>query len=207
MLQRDADWLALRAGKFTGSRFADLLATTKTGPSASRRNLIATLACERLTGTCVEGYQNAAMLRGVELENEARVAYEAFRGELVIEEAFIPHPTLPNCGVSPDGIVGSDGLVELKCPAAMAKHLDALLNADHVREYYCQIQGQLFVTGRAWCDAVSYDPRWPEHLRLAVTRVPRDEPFIARLEAECIKAEAEVCALVERLSGQLAEAA
>jgi putative phage-type endonuclease len=198
--QRSEEWFAMRAGKFTASRFADLMAATRSGTSTSRANLIATLAVERITGTCVETYSNGAMQRGTDLEPEARSAYETHAGVLVDEVAFVVHPTLPNVGVSPDGMVGPDGLVELKCPAAMAKHLAALRTGDHAKEYRWQLQGQLWVTGRQWVDAVSYDPRWPEHLQLAVVRVTRDEKAIAELEAACIAADAEVAALVEELS-------
>lgn len=199
MSQRDEAWFALRAGKFTGSRFSDLMAVTKNGPSASRRNLLATLAVERLTGTCVETYSNAAMERGVALEEQARQAYEAHIGELCVEADFIAHPTLPNVGISPDGLVGDDGLVELKCPMSMAKHLDALRSGAHAEEYRWQLQGQLWVTGRAWVDAVSYDPRFPEGLRLAIKRVERDEAAIEKLESACIEADAEVAAMVAEL--------
>lgn len=198
--QRTEEWFALRAGKFTASRFADLMAVTRSGPSTSRANLIATLAVERITGTCVETYSNGAMQRGVDLEQDARSAYETHIGELVDEVAFVPHPSLAFAGASPDGLVGADGLVEIKCPSAMAKHLAALRSGDHAKEYRWQLQGQLWVTGRAWVDAVSYDPRWPDHLQLAVVRVQRDDKAIAELEAACIAADAEVTALVKELA-------
>ena len=199
MSQRTPEWFALRCGRFTGSRFADLMAKTKTGPSASRRNLLAQLAVERLTGQCVEGYSNAAMERGVELEEAARQAYEAHIGQMTVEVDFIPHPTLAFVGISPDALVGDDGLAEFKCPASMAKHLDALRTGAHAEEYRWQLQGQLWVTGRVWVDAVSFDPRFPEHLRLAVKRVERDEAAIKELEAACIEADAEVAAMVAEL--------
>lgn len=206
MQQRSPDWFAARAGRFTGSRFADLMAVTKSGPSTSRKNLIATLAVERLTGACVETYSNGAMQRGNELEPEARAAYEAHTGELVSELAFVIHPRLTFVGVSPDGLVGDDGLVEIKCPAAMGKHLDALLSGAHASEYAWQVQGQLWVTGRRWCDVASYDPRYPDGLQLAIKRVERDEIAIKKLEAECVAAETEVAGMVERLSEMKAAA-
>lgn len=199
--QRTDAWFARRAGKFTGSRFADLMAVTKSGPSASRRNLLATLAVERITGACVETYSNAAMQRGIDLEEEARQAYEAYAGTLCIEIDFVDHPSVPMVGVSPDGLVGDDGLVEIKCPDSMAKHLDAIRTGAHAAEYRWQIQGQMWVTGRRWCDAVSYDPRYPEHLRLAVTRVMRDEDAIAKLAAAVTEAEDEVSGIVSDLMG------
>lgn len=199
MSQRTPAWFAQRAGKFTGSRFADLMATTKSGPSASRRNLLACLAVERLTGACVETYSNAAMERGTALEEEARSAYEAWLGYLTTEVDFIAHPTLACVGVSPDGLVGEDGMVEIKCPASMAKHLDALRDGAHAAEYKWQLQGQLWVAGRAWVDATSYDPRFPEGLRLAIKRVPRDDVAIKALEQACIAADAEVETILSEL--------
>ena len=199
MEQRTEEWLRCRAGKFTGSRFADLMARTKSGPSASRANLLATLAVERLTGQCVETYSNAAMQRGTELEPLARSAYEARMGVLVEEVAWVPSTELPCAGVSPDGLVGDDGLCELKCPSSMAKHLDALRSGAHAVEYKWQLQGQLWVTGREWVDAVSFDPRWPENLQLAIVRVERDEKAIHELRLACCEADAEVEQIVAEL--------
>lgn len=176
------------------------MARGKSGPSTSRANLIATLAIERIVGNCVETYTNAAMARGTELEPEARMAYEIASDVIVREIAWIPHPRFAMVGVSPDGLLDDDGLVEFKVPAAMAKHLDALRSGAHVKDYWWQLQGQLWVSGRQWVDAVSYDPRWPEGLQLAITRVMRDESDISRLEAACIEADAEVCALVGELN-------
>jgi len=197
--QDSAEWMALRAGKFTASRASDLMARTKSGPSASRANLLAMLAVERLTGQAVETYQNAAMQRGIETEAEARDAYSFARNVAVYECGFVAHPTLPNCGASPDGLLDGDGLLEIKCPASMAKHLDALRSGAHAVEYRWQLQHQLMVTGRDWVDAASYDPRYPDGLKLAVTRVARDETAIAELFAEIEKAEAEVSAMVAEL--------
>lgn len=204
--QESADWMAARAGCFTASRASDLMARTKTGPSASRGNLLTLLAVERLTGQCVETYQNAAMLRGIETEAEARDAYSFAQGVAVDECGFIPHPDMARVGASTDGLVGDDGLVEIKCPASMAKHLDALRTGAHAVEYRWQLQHQLMVTGRAWVDAASYDPRFPDGLQLAVTRVERDDEAIAQLVAEITNADAEVEALVAELSN-LKEAA
>lgn len=197
--QETQDWLAARAGCFTASRASDLMAKTKSGPSASRGNLLTLLAVERLTGQCVETYQNAAMQRGIETEAEARDAYSFTHGVAVEECGFIAHPEIPRCGCSPDGIIGDDGLVEIKCPASMAKHLDSLRTGAHAVEYKWQLQHQLLVTGRAWVDAASYDPRFPDGLQLAVTRVYRDEPAIADLVVEIGIADVEVQTMVEEL--------
>lgn len=206
MEQGSAEWLALRAGKFTGSRFSDLMAVTKSGPSTSRANLLVTLALERLTGQAEESFQNDAMRRGTELEPLARGAYEAETGELVEQAAFLAHPAHSFIGVSPDGLLGADGMIEIKCPASQAKHLAALRNGSHAQEYRWQVQGQLFVANRAWCDVVSYDPRFPDGLQLAITRVTRDEVASKALEQACIAANAEVDAMVIELQ-QLKKAA
>jgi hypothetical protein len=149
-------WLAMRAGKFTGSRFADLMARTKSGPSTSRANLLATLAVERITGACVETFTNAAMARGTELEPVARSAYEALRGVLVEEVGFVECAELECVGVSPDGLIGSDGLIEIKCPAAMAKHLEAL------RERQCWTEPRSWETLQRGWHVVGLAVR-PEH--------------------------------------------
>lgn len=197
--QRTSGWLIARAGKFTGSRFADLMAKTRSGPSASRANLIVAVALEILTGEPEQTYQNDAMRRGTELEPFARGAYEARTGELVTEIGFAIHDTIPYVGVSVDGLLGDDGLIEIKCPASQAKHLAALRDGSHATEYRWQIQGQLWVTGRQWCDAVSYDPRFPEGLQLAIRRVERDEKAIKDLQDACIAGHVEVQAIVAEL--------
>lgn len=199
MIQGSTEWLAARAGKFTASRFADLMATTKSGPSASRQNLIITLALERLTGEPEQTFQNDAMRRGTELEPLARGAYEAKTGELVELASFVTDPDWPSVGVSPDGLLGDDGLVEFKCPASQAKHFEALSNGAHAKEYRWQVQGQMWITGRQWCDVVSFDPRFPEGLDLAITRVQRDEAAINQLREAVTVADAEVEAIVENM--------
>jgi predicted phage-related endonuclease len=198
--QEDAQWMLDRAGKFTASRAADLMAKTNTGPSASRGNLIVMLAVERLTGQCVETYQNGAMARGIEMEGEARDAYSFAKGVAVEEAGYIAVPAT-NVGCSPDGLVGIEGIVEIKCPASMAKHVDYLRSGAHAVEYRWQLQHQMMVTGRQWNDVCSYDPRFPEGLQLAITRVQRDDDAIEELINEINKADAEVNALVAELRG------
>jgi putative phage-type endonuclease len=197
--QGSAEWLAARAGVFTASTFGDLMAVTKSGPSTSRARLITKLAVERITGCPQAGFQNDAMRRGNDLEPFARAAYEAHTGELVQTVGLAMHATLSYVGASMDGLVGSDGLVEFKCPDNQDKHVQALRDGSHADEYRWQIQGQLWVSGRAWCDAVSYDPRFPEGLQLAIKRVVRDNESMDRLEAACIIANREADALVSEL--------
>lgn len=197
--QEGADWMAQRAGNFTASRSADLMARTKSGPSASRANLLALLAVERLTGECVVTFQNSAMQRGIELEAEARDAYSFERGVAVTESGYVPAPDIERCGCSPDGLLGDDGLLEIKCPASMQKHLDALRTGSHAVEYRWQLQHQLMVTGRSWVDIASFDPRFPDGLQLAIHRVERDEKAIAELREAIKTADAEVAAMVAEL--------
>lgn len=183
IIQGSDAWKKLRLGKVTASRVADVVAKTKSGPSASRANYAAQLIAERLTGTVAEGFTNAAMQHGTETEPEARAAYEFYHEVSVVEVAFVSHPSIDQAGCSPDGLVGDDGLVEIKCPNT-ATHLDTLLGQAVPGKYETQIQFQLACTGRQWCDFVSYDPRMPESMRLFIKRVPRDAARIKELETE-----------------------
>lgn len=197
--QGSPEWLAARAGKLTASRFADLMAKTKAGPSTSRKNLITQLAVERITGTASESYSNEAMRRGTELEPVAREAYEAHTLSPVTQIGFALHDVMDYVGASVDGMVGGNGLVEIKCPSAQGKHADALRFGAHADEYRWQIQGQMWIANREWCDVVSFDPRFPDGLQIAVKRIARDDAAIAELTAECIAANIEINDLVTEL--------
>jgi putative phage-type endonuclease len=183
VIQGSPEWHALRAGKVTASRVADVIAKTKSGPSASRANYMAELIAERLTGVPAELFTNAAMNWGTEKEPDARAAYEFFRDAVVEEVGFIPHPSIAMTGASPDGLVGAEGLVEIKCPNT-ATHLDTLLSQVVPAKYVTQMQWQMACTGRKWCDFSSYDPRMPEEMALFVKRVERDDKLIAELEKD-----------------------
>ena len=183
MEQRSDEWFKARLGKATASNFADVLAKLKSGgEAAGRRNYRARLVVERLTGRPLESYSNAAMQQGIEREPLARVAYEAETGNMVQEVGFFRHPTL-EAGASPDGLVGVDGLVEIKCPT-LATHLEYLNLSVEPSEYTAQIQGQMWVCGREWSDFVSFNPDFPEHLQLIVRRIQRNDAYIAKLAAE-----------------------
>ena len=166
MLFRSSDaWFQSRIGKVTASRVADVIAKTKTGYSTSRENYMAQLVCERMTGTVAESYTNAAMQHGTDNEPLARAAYEALKDVLVDEVAMITHPTISMAGASPDGLVGDDGLIEIKCPNT-ATHIDTLLSDKVPSKYVTQMMWQMACTGRQWCDFVSFDPRMPKELQL-----------------------------------------
>jgi putative phage-type endonuclease len=185
--QRTSQWFADRWGKATGSRFADIMATGRNGqPLASRKNYLAELVIERLTVPPEEdtGYKSEAMQWGIDQEPTARLAYELTTGNEVEEAYFVKHETL-EAGASPDGYIGKDGLIEIKCPNS-ATHLETLKTQDVPKQYYAQIQGQLWVTGRDWCDYTSFDPRFPDNAQLFIKRVARNETYIKELEAEVI---------------------
>lgn len=179
--QGTPEWHQLRLGKVTASRVADILAQTRTGPSASRQNYLIELALQRSTGTIEPSYTNAAMEWGTQTEPQARVAYEVETGNFVDQVAFIDHPTIANFGCSPDGLIGDDGLIEIKCPNS-ATHWEYFKAKKPPQKYVTQIQTQLCVTGRKWCDFVSFDPRMPSRSQLLIVRVDRDEAFIAEIE-------------------------
>lgn len=183
LVQGTEAWRRARLGRVTASRMADMMAKTKTGWGASRANYMAQLICERLTGVPAESYTNAAMQWGIETEPAARAEYEFFRDVEVIEVGFVRHPKIEMAGASPDGLVGDDGLIEIKAPLS-ATHIETLLSGGVPGKYVMQVQFQLACTGRAWCDFVSFDPRMPEDLRLFVRRVERDDAMIADLEKE-----------------------
>jgi putative phage-type endonuclease len=197
MEQRTPEWFAKRLGLVTASRIADVMAKTKTGASASRSGYMAQLITERLTGTPTEGFQSAAMEWGTEQEPHARAAYEAREGVLVDEVDFVRHPIL-EAGASPDGLVGEDGCIEIKCPNTSTM-LEYIEDRSVPRKYLLQMQWQLACTGRNWCDFVAYDPRLPEHLQLLVIRVPRDEGVIAEIAGEVGRFLTELRDRVERL--------
>lgn len=191
MEQRSPEWFAARAGKATASKIADIVAKTKSGPSASRANYMAQLVAERLSGLPAEGFSNAAMQWGTEKEPEARAAYERHALCTVVELGFADHPTIPMSGASPDGLVGDEGLLELKCPLT-ATHIDTLLGGTVPKKYMAQMQWQMACTERRWCDFASYDPRLPDEMQLFVQRVERDDAMIAELETEVTAFLAEV---------------
>jgi len=199
MEQKTDEWFTARIGKVTASRVADLMAKTKTGYSASRDNYMAQLVCENLTKTKADGFTNAAMEWGTEQEPFARAAYEAKTGEMVEEIGFVPHPLIEWAGASPDGLVGPDGLVEIKCPNT-ATMIDTLLTGKVPGKYNIQMQFQMACTGRHWCDYVVFDPRMPAKAQLFVKRVYRNDAFIQEMEAEIVNFLAEVNVQIQQIN-------
>lgn len=200
MEQRTDEWFAARLGKVTASKISDVMAKTKTGYGASRANYMARLIAERLTGKQQESFVNAEMQWGTDHEDEAIAAY-SFREDASVEKVgFVDHPLILNAGASPDGLVGQDGLVEIKCPNT-ATHIETLLSSTIPLKYELQMLFQMSCTGRTWCDFVSYDPRMPEHLRLFVRRVNRDDTKIEEIILEVKSFLDEMSVKIDALSG------
>lgn len=203
--QRSPEWFEARCGKVTASRIADLMAKTKTGYSASRANYLAELVAERLTGTVAEGYSNAAMAWGTEHETEARAAYQFYTDAEVTEIGFVLHPTIDRAGCSPDGLVSTDGMTEIKCPNT-ATHIETLLTGTVPAKYIKQMQWQMRCCDRAWCDFVSFDPRLPDRMQLFVKRVARDDAMLDEIEREVVAFLHEVDAKIAALTTKYGEA-
>ncbi len=204
--QGSPEWFAERCGKLTASRMADVMARTKTGYGASRANYMAELLVERLTGQKAERFQSAEMRWGIETEQQARDAYSFFTGADVDLIGFVPHPTIPMSGASPDGLVGPDGLVEIKCPNS-ATHIETLLAGALPERYLLQIRWQMLCTGRKWADYVSFDPRMPGDMQFYCERVHADEIAGAVMEAEVRKFLAELDAKQSALAAKFRKAA
>ena len=181
--QGTAEWLQERAGKVTASRIADVMAKTKAGYGAGRANYMAELVAELLTGTPRQGFTNDAMRWGTETEPQARAMYELETGHSVIETGFVPHPTIEGTGASPDGLVGDEGLLEVKCPQT-ATHIETLRGAAIDRKYLLQMHWQMICTGRDWCDFMSFDPRLPLEMQMHIRRVERDAELSEEITAE-----------------------
>jgi predicted phage-related endonuclease len=123
---------------------------------------------------------------GTDTEPQARMAYELMTGETVAETGFVPHPTIAGFGASPDGLVGADGLIEIKCPNS-ATHIETLLDGKVPSQYMIQMQVQMMCTGREWCDFVSFDPRMPGDMNFWMQRVHADHASQTHIKAEVIK--------------------
>jgi putative phage-type endonuclease len=192
------EWKKARLGHVSGSSIADVMAK---GRGVTRKNYLIKMVAERLTGMWEESYKNSAMDWGTQTEPLARIAYENHYQSFVDKTGFWKHPTIQYLGVSPDGLVGSKGLIEIKCPNTTT-HLDYIFDDKVPATYYKQMQCQLWVTGREWCDFVSFDPRLPIKNQLFVKRCVRDEELIAEMEVEVKQFLSEVEVFINILSGE-----
>lgn len=193
--QRSEDWFAARLGKVTASKVKDVMAKGRGGaPSATRQNYMMQLLCERLTGKREEGFTSAAMQRGTDLEPVARSAYEVGAGVMTVETGLILHPSIKGFGASPDGMVGSSGMLEIKCPNT-AQHIAVIQSGAHDPQYEWQMLAQMACAGKDWVDFVSFDDRLPDPLQYACFRFHRDEARIRDMEAEVSRFLAELAEL------------
>ena len=199
VIQGSEAWFQQRCGKATASRISDIVAKTKTGYSTSRANYMAQLVVERMTQTVAESYSNSAMEWGTENEPFARAAYEAKTGNMVDQVGAIDHPRIAMSAASPDGLVGDDGCLEIKCPNT-ATHIDTILGEEPANKYYDQMQWQMACTNRSWCDFVSFDPRMQSHLQLFIKRIERNDEYIEQLEKEVVQFLMEVEDKVKKLN-------
>lgn len=198
LVQGTDEWRRARAGSLGASQIHEAVARTKTGWGSSRTNLAARLVIERLTGEPMESYVNAAMQHGIDTEPMARIAYEFYSNVKVDQVGLIIHPDIGGTHASPDGLVGEDGLVEIKAPQP-AQHLATLSGGSIPEKYVIQMQWQMRCCNRHWCDFISFSPVFPESMRLFVKRVDRDDDRIAELEGEVKEFLSEVSAKVEAL--------
>lgn len=181
ILQRSEDWFADRVGKVTASRVKDLNAKPMKGKALNALGL--TILAERLTGVQKEIPTNFNMQWGIDNEPHAIAAYENETGNFVIGTGLIDHPFIEMFGASPDGLVGEDGQIEVKCPDTTT-HLNTLLTRKVPDEHIPQITSQLSCTRREWCDFVSYDPRLKAELQIIVIRVFAKDLDISGMESD-----------------------
>jgi len=198
IVQNSPEWLAARSGSLGASQVADAIAKTRSGWGASRANVMATIITERLTGKPAETFTNSAMAWGTQTEPDARAAYEFMRDVDVELVGIVKHPTIVGSHASPDGLVGDNGLIEIKCPTS-ATHIETLLTGAIPGKYITQMMWQMSCTGRDWCDHISYDPRLPTSMQLWIKRVERDDTLIKELEEQVQEFLAELDAKVKAL--------
>lgn len=177
IVQGTDEWFAARLGKVTASQINDVMMKTST---AGYQNYRSDLICERLTGVAKSFTPSKAMQEGTETEPQARANYTLETGFEVSEVGFVDHPTLAMTGASPDGLVGADGLVEIKCPQP-TKHIKTLEGGKIDRNHMLQMHWQMICTGRDWCDFVSFSRAFPPEMQILIQRVPRDAELSAEI--------------------------
>lgn len=192
--QGTPEWHQMRLGKATASNFHKILAK---GNGATRKTYMLELASQILTGQAEEIYQNSAMIWGTKTEPQARAMYELESGASVKEVGFIMHNE--HVGMSPDGLVGEKGSIEIKCFTSK-NQIKTFLSEKMPPEHKPQVQGVLWVSKREWCDFVSFDPRLPDTCSFFCQRIERDEEYIYNLEIEINKFVEELKEVVKRLS-------
>lgn len=190
-LQRTPEWFEQKLGRLSGSRVHEIIPLKRGSYPASREALLYELLSERITGQRAEKYVTPSMAWGTEMEPIAIERYVAQTGRSVGTIGFVHHPSIPKFGASPDGVVGSDGVIECKCPGT-SKVLKILSGEDIDPSWAFQMQTEMIVTRRDWCDFVLYDPRLPAPLDLTIRRIHKDKLVCELIEAEAKKFNAEL---------------
>lgn len=190
-------WLTMRLGWITASRFKDVKAA---GAGKTRKSYMYQLAAEAITGDRVESYSNEYMEWGTLTEPQARATYEFVSGNTVEEVSFIKLNDTNKIGCSPDSLVGDDGMVEFKCPKTTTQ-IETFLSGKMPTGHAAQVQGQLWVAQREWCDFVSFDPRIDGDASYFIQRQQRDEKLIKEISEACFKFEDELKEMIITLKG------
>lgn len=199
LIQGSDEWVQARCGSIGASSITDVLSKGKNGAeSTGYANYKARIACERMTGCVTETFKNAYMERGNADEPDARACYEFATGNDVEQVGLIRHPRLPFAHCSPDGLIGTDGVLELKRKIP-ALHIDYILKNRVPSEYVKQMTFQLACTGRQYVDFCSYSPELPEEMQLFIIRMERDEEAIKAMEQAVVEFDKAVNQLIADL--------
>ena len=197
--QGSDEWLEARLGLLTASRVADIMPGKRGQYLASREQLLDKLLAESFTKTASRNYQTKEMLWGVDKEDEARRLYELETGNKVTRVGIAMHPTIKNFGGSPDGLIGKEGFIEIKCPDSH-NHMRTLRTGEIDEKYLFQMHALMSVTELQFCDFISYDPRFPEPtMQIKITRVERTDPLVDAIESEAVKFIGELNVNLEKL--------
>lgn len=207
MEQRTAQWFQARLGKVTASNVYNVLSKTAKGtPKSKYEDYKIKLMTERLTGEISQSYPTPAMQWGIEHEEEALKEYAFIYDTEVTRCGFIQHPTINMAGASPDGLIGENGLIEVKCPQS-PNHLRFFIDDNIKPEYHAQMQFQMACTERQWCDFISYDPRFAgdsSYLRMKIKRIYRDDKQIEQINQAVEAFLAEIEQEIQRISTKAA---
>lgn len=201
--QGSPEWHQARLGRVTASRINDVMMGKD---KAGYQNYRAQLVCERLTGMQTETFKSAAMQQGNDVEPQARAVYSLATGQTVEEVGFVEHPSLASCGASPDGHVGDEGMVQIKCPEPKT-HIKFLMGGAVPRLYAYQMQWEMACAGRKWNDFVSFNADLPDEMRLFIQKHPRNDTLISEMERASVVFLAEVDAMCSELTSKYVEAA
>jgi putative phage-type endonuclease len=207
MLHQGTDaWRQARCGSVGASDAPRVVRRTQSGYSADRESLLWEKLTERLTNVPCEIPKTRAMDQGTAREPDARLLYSIIRAVEVEEVGLVPHPFVKGAHASPDGTVGTRGLIEVKCPELKA-HGATLINETISKDHMVQMQWQLACTGRDWCDFISFNPDFPLAMQLWIRRVPRDATLMSDLEREITAFVRELEQKLDKLTKRYARAA